>query len=243
MQPNGPPPPNRLAEAVNAQDSDDDAEEQIEELDLKPVDGPSPQGPAPISRLDQPAVPKKKKKKKKKKPAITDPTEDGPAAPTPPQPKKVVFIDDPSWPMTTVPAGWGTATPNVTNAELPSGPAGNWAREDYDDDGPAVPTSQPAAPSAPKGWDDAPIRAMLQHAIQREQMLRERLASSNGAAYVHRPHNVHEMQSTLPASAQGWDAPIQGVHFISTGFAGGGGTWNTATPSETRMESRITELD
>ncbi|KAJ3105110.1 hypothetical protein HDU97_008514 [Phlyctochytrium planicorne] len=169
--------------------------------------------------------PSKKKKKKKKKKKGANP-EDGPEAPTPPKKPPVVFIDDPNWVMTTIPAGWSTDVPQ------PVAP-----REDISE---AVREVQP-----PTGWDDTPVRAMLRDAMRREELLRERLASGgpNPTPAAQRT-NIHEFQPPQPIR-QGWDAPIQGVQFISTGFVGGQ-MWNTDDPSESvpkESGSKLTELD
>ncbi|KAJ3212578.1 hypothetical protein HDU67_003730 [Dinochytrium kinnereticum] len=163
-----------------------------------------------------PTVKKKKKKKKKKK--STDASEDGPEAPLP-KPKKppVVFIDDPNWVMTTVPAGWSTDVPGPSRPPAEEGGSG-W-------------NSQP-----PSGWDDTPVRAMLQHAIRREEMLRQRMAAAGGAPLPANPTtNIHATFSHDAAAAV-----AQGGN---TTWAASSGPPHIIVPDDIEIESSITELD
>ncbi|KAI8851806.1 hypothetical protein BC829DRAFT_487863 [Chytridium lagenaria] len=169
------------------------------------------------SSSDLTSTPKKKKKKKKKKPV--DPN----AAPVPTR-KPVIFIDDPNWVTKTIPVGWSTNIPQPLSTQ---------------------PEDWPSDQRPPTNWDDAPIRAMLQDAVRRDEELRQKLGAGGQASVV--LTNMHG-NAYPETTASGWDAPIQGVQFISTGFAGGtmwGGEDQPAVNDDGGVDvpSNITELD
>jgi hypothetical protein len=197
----------------------------------------------PATPNDDPNASKKKRKKKKKKNATTD----EPAQPPKPPKPRPVFIDDPNWVPKVIPAGWGESSTSTSTSESTSAPSSSSFN-------PNLRSNQ-----LPTGWDDNPVKKLLQEAIEKEELRKQKLAEAIAAGLVVTPDGLaswsnigaqvqgqktsqastnitatavnagsssnwgtsastNSKPTSAPKAATGWDAPIVGVTFLSTGI-------------------------
>ncbi|KAJ3290564.1 hypothetical protein HDU79_003137 [Rhizoclosmatium sp. JEL0117] len=141
-------------------------------------------------------APKKARKRNRKKKSAAQTEGTQPLKP-PPQASRV-WVDDPNWVAKVIPAGWN--------------------------DEPET-TQQPQQPPIPGNWDDTPIKHLLQEAIQREEWIKQQQQQSFANIPLQQPPSSSSSTTsskkaafipTKPAPTS-WDAPIQGVQFLSEG--------------------------
>ncbi|KAJ3409997.1 hypothetical protein HDV05_004143 [Chytridiales sp. JEL 0842] len=219
-------------------DTSDDDLSNSETPSILPHPFPTTYTPLPIqaSSSSSSATTTKKKKKKKKK-STADPN----ANPPPPRKPRPLFIDDPNWTGSKViPAGWGdpitpsssTATSSAASSSaVPEGERKSAAQSEGDSKG------------LPKGWDDGPVQQLLREAMEREELKKMKIAAVMGAQGAllsqgvpsggtsstvsqeqEAPSSTKAATSQPPPAvpkapkASGWDTPIVGVTFLSTGI-------------------------